>query len=84
MQDHKSPALTRVLEDIHRGDLGKARDRLHGLVARFPDDLSLRTRLAEVYSELKYPRMAGDVSGDGRADVVGCGHQGTYVSVSDW
>ena len=59
MQDHKSPALTRVLEDIHRGDLGKARDRLHGLVARFPDDLSLRTRLAEVYAELKYPRMAG-------------------------
>ncbi|GEM_PF-762758 len=59
MEDHGPRALSRVQDDIQRGDLGKARDRLHGLVARYPDDLTLRARLAEVYAELQYPRMAG-------------------------
>ena len=59
MDDLRSRALSRVQVDIDRGDLGKARDRLHGLVAQYPNDLSLRARLAEVYANLKYPRMAG-------------------------
>lgn len=59
MTDSRSRALSRVQKDIDRGDLGKARDRLHGLVAQYPDDLGLRTRLAEVYADLKYPGMAG-------------------------
>jgi hypothetical protein len=46
----KETALRRVEEDIARGDLGKARDRLHGLLKDYPDDLALRTRLAEVYA----------------------------------
>lgn len=59
MDDLPSRALSRVQADIDRGDLGKARDRLHGLIAQYPDDLSLRARLAETYAELRYPRMAG-------------------------
>ena len=30
----------------------------------------------------KHPRMLGDVNGDGSADVVGFGTEGTYVSTS--
>jgi subtilisin-like proprotein convertase family protein len=29
-----------------------------------------------------YPRMVGDVNGDGLADIVGCGQRATYVSLS--
>jgi hypothetical protein len=31
-----------------------------------------------------YPRLAGDVTGDGKADVVGMGHVATFVSASNW
>jgi hypothetical protein len=33
-------------------------------------------------SQGKYPRMVADVNGDGRADVVGFGNMGAYVSLS--
>lgn len=52
-------ALQRVQEDIAAGNLGRARDRLHGLVWQYPNDLSLRARLAEVYWQLQFPAMAG-------------------------
>ncbi len=55
----KQTTLRRVRDDIQRGYLGTARDRLHGLVASYPDDLSLRPRLAEVYWQLRHPGMAG-------------------------
>ncbi len=51
--------LQRVERDIAAGNLGRARDRLHGLVWQYPDDLSLRERLAEVYWQLQFPSMAG-------------------------
>jgi len=51
--------LTKVELDIASGNLGEARDRLHGLVSSYPYDLSLRSRLAEVYWRLQYPAMAG-------------------------
>jgi len=51
--------LAKVHNDIGRGDLGKARERLHGLIAHYPNDLSLRRMLADVYARLIYPQMAG-------------------------
>ncbi len=55
----KARTLARVENDLTRGDLGKARDRMHGLVAQYPDDISLRAKLAEIYARLHYPQMAG-------------------------
>ncbi len=55
----KVSTLKRVSDDIARGDLGKARDRLHGLIKAYPVDLSIRTCLAEIYYKLQYPSMAG-------------------------
>ena len=34
------------------------------------------------WTESRYPRLLGDVNGDGREDVVGFGHSATYVSLS--
>jgi hypothetical protein len=51
--------LQRIEDDIRRGDLGKARDRLHGLLVTYPNDLSLRQRLGHVYWQLHLPEMAG-------------------------
>ena len=51
--------LERVARDLAAGDLGKARDRLHGLIAARPADLDLRRRLGSVYWELRHPSMAG-------------------------
>lgn len=51
--------LKRVEEDIKNNDLGKARDRLHGLISTFPNELELRKKLGDIYFELKYPAMAG-------------------------
>ncbi len=34
-------------------------------------------------SQDAYPRLVGDVNGDGRADAAGCGNAGVYVSLSD-
>lgn len=55
----KEATLQRVAADIKRGYLGTARDRLHGLIASYPEDLSLRARLADLYWQLRHPGMAG-------------------------
>lgn len=55
----KEATLERIESEIAAGDLGKARDRLQGLIGTYPDDLALRSRLAEVYWKLQYPAMAG-------------------------
>jgi hypothetical protein len=55
----KEETLKKVERDIASGDLGKARDRLHGLLATFPGDLSLRRRLGDLYALLHEPAMAG-------------------------
>lgn len=36
-----------------------ARDRLHGLVGSYPDDLALRKKLGDLYWSLGYPASAG-------------------------
>lgn len=51
--------LEKVEKEIAEGKLGIARDRLHGLVQAYPLDLSLRSRLGDVYWKLGYPREAG-------------------------
>jgi hypothetical protein len=51
--------LKRVDGDIASGNCGKARDRLHGLIATYPDALDLRRRLGDVYAQLQQPTMAG-------------------------
>lgn len=55
----KEETLAKIEDEIARGKLGIAKDRLHGLILAYPDDLSLRTRLGDVYFALGYPRMAG-------------------------
>lgn len=55
----KPETLRKVEYDIQNGSLGLARDRLHGLMMSYPDDLSLRVKLAEVYWKLQQPVMAG-------------------------
>ncbi|MFE9745517.1 DUF6584 family protein [Saccharothrix saharensis] len=55
--------LRRAAEEVERGDLAsvlRARQRLVGLVASYPDRLDLRERLAEVY------RVLGDAAQAGR------------------
>ncbi|MGM7722155.1 DUF6584 family protein [Metabacillus sp. Hm71] len=51
--------LKKIEEDILKNDLGKARDRLHGLISTYPNELELRKKLGEIYFELKHPSMAG-------------------------
>jgi len=51
--------MARADRDIQRGDLGKARDRLEGLLVAYPDDLRIRARLGEIYWRLQYPERAG-------------------------
>ncbi|WP_248562691.1 DUF6584 family protein [Niallia sp. NCCP-28] len=51
--------LKKLKEDVQKNDLGKARDRLHGLISTYPNELQLRKRLGDIYFELKYPSMAG-------------------------
>jgi len=55
----KPETLRKVEYDIQNGNLGLARDRLHGLMLSYPDDLSLRVKLAEVYWKFQQPVMAG-------------------------
>ena len=55
----KELTLKKVEDDIAKGNLGKARDRLHGLISTYPNVLSLRNKLGQVYSMPKYPSMAG-------------------------
>lgn len=51
--------LQKVDEAIASGDYGLARDRLQGLLATYPDDLTVRRRLGDVYWKLQNPAMAG-------------------------
>lgn len=55
----KLETMIKVEYDLQHGDLGKARDRLHGLMLAYPDDLALRVKLAEIYWDLQQPAMAG-------------------------
>jgi hypothetical protein len=52
-------SMTQIEMDLQAGNLGKARDRLHGLIQTYPDDLELRSRLSEIYWQLQLPEMAG-------------------------
>ena len=51
--------LARIEEETAGGDLGKAHDRLHGLLSSYPADLTLRRQLGAIYWQLQYPEMAG-------------------------
>lgn len=51
--------LARVERDVEAGDLGKARDRLEGLLRAYPSELLIRQRLGDVYWRLQYPERAG-------------------------
>ena len=53
------PNLSKVQQDIDRGDLEKARDRLHGLISSDPDNLEFRAQLGEIYWQMHMPAMAG-------------------------
>jgi hypothetical protein len=55
----KHDTLRKIEEDIAGKDYGKARTRLHSLIASYPDDLDLRKMLGDVYLHLDYPEMAG-------------------------
>ena len=55
----KEETLRRIEREIAAGDRGKARDRLHGLLVTYPDDLALRRTLGDVYWQLHHPAMAG-------------------------
>lgn len=39
---------SKVDSDMAAGNLGKARDRLHGLILTHPDDLTLRRELGDI------------------------------------
>ncbi|HBY07577.1 MAG TPA: DNA helicase [Chloroflexi bacterium] len=51
--------LDKIQQDMATGDYGKARDRLHGLLSTYPENLALRRQLGEIYWQLHYPTMAG-------------------------
>ncbi len=55
----KEGTLKQVDFDLSDGRLGVARDRMHGLIHAYPDDLSLRTKLGGIYWQLGYPIEAG-------------------------
>ena len=54
-----SETLARAAKDVERGELGRARDRLQGLLAAYPEELEIRRRLGEIYWSLQYPERAG-------------------------
>lgn len=51
--------LYKIQCDLEAGNFGKARDRLHGLLSSYPNNLDIRRRLGLVYWDLKYPVNAG-------------------------
>ncbi len=55
----KERTIEKIENELINDNLGKARDRLHGLISTYPDDLSLRVKLAEIYHRLKFPQMSG-------------------------
>ena len=69
----KATTFKRVDAEIAAGDLGKARDRLEGLLVTYPADLEIRRRLGEIYLALQYPDRAGKylyLEDDERAEVL--------------
>lgn len=55
----KEETTRKIEQEIDHGDLGKARDRLHGLVRTYPEDMDIRDRLGEILWQLQYPAAAG-------------------------
>ncbi|MGI6258547.1 MAG: DUF6584 family protein [Anaerolineaceae bacterium] len=55
----KDDTLKKIYSEIEAGDLGKARDRLNGLLLTYPNDIQIRELLADVYWRLQFPAMAG-------------------------
>lgn len=51
--------MAMIEKDMLAGNLGKARDRLHGLLVSYPDNLNLRKQLGDIYWLLQMPDMAG-------------------------
>jgi hypothetical protein len=51
--------MAMIERDIQAGNLGKARDRLHGLLVSYPDNLNLRKQLGDIYWLLQMPDLAG-------------------------
>jgi hypothetical protein len=51
--------LQRIEEEIRLGKLGKARDRLHGLLSNDPKNLLIREKLGNIYWKLQMPELAG-------------------------
>lgn len=51
--------LKRIEEVIENNNLGKARERLHGLIFTYPNELHLRKQIGDIYYKLQYPEMAG-------------------------
>jgi len=51
--------LQQVELEIKAGNLGKARDRLHGLISTYPGSLELRKKLGDIYWNLHDFAMAG-------------------------
>jgi len=51
--------MVQIEQEIAEGKLGIARDRLQGLLSSFPADLTIRSKLGEVYWKLGYPIDAG-------------------------
>lgn len=55
----KASTLASIKDDIAHNRLGRAIDRLHGLLSTYPDDLLIRRDLARVYHVLQNQQMAG-------------------------
>ncbi len=55
----RESSVEKVDFEIVQGNLAKARDRLLGLIATYPNDLTLRTKLGDVYWKMELPAMAG-------------------------
>ena len=55
----KKRTLLKVAREMEAGELGRARDRLHGLLATYPEDLDRRSKLGEIYWQLQDRAMAG-------------------------
>lgn len=55
----KQDTLQTIEREIAEGKLGIARDRMNGLVVAYPEDLSLRSGLGDIYFKLGYPIEAG-------------------------
>lgn len=53
------PTLAKINAEIAAGELGRARDRLQGLLVTYPADLEVRRLLGEVFWRLQYPEAAG-------------------------